>query len=223
MCYTPEMSFSFALIGIAGIIYLQHDTKHKYISYIILFYVLMELLQTVQNYIVNDCDNMLNRILTEVAYVFVIVQPLIWNMYFYFNSKLIEQGLFKAGIGLSLGWIVFNIINRIFYGHFAPATQKDSVYAGNRVCTYKGSSHLYWEWTSANMGDLNATFIMHLLIWFVPALLSTSQFMSAIFILAGALLSLGITVYMGDIKGFTAAWCIISIPIIAIIIGKDIL
>lgn len=217
------MSFGFALLGIAGIIYLKHDTKHKYISYIIFFYVLMELLQTVQNYIVNDCDNVLNRVLTEVAYVFVIVQPLIWNMYFYFNSKPLEQGLFKAGIGLSLGWLVFNVINRVMYGRYQPSTERDSLYSGDKVCTYKGASHLYWKWTSANMGDMNATFITHILIWFIPALLSTSHFLSAIIILAGALLSMVISTYMGDIRGFTAAWCYISIPLIAIILGKDIL
>ena len=221
MCYTPEMSFGFALVGIAGILYLKNDTKHKYISYVIFFYVLMELLQTVQYYIVNDCENIWNRLLTEVAYLFVIVQPLLWNVYFYFNSKPMEQGLFKAAIGLALGWMFFNIINRVYYGQYESKTEKDSVYAGKKVCTYKGTSHLYWEWTSANMGDLNATFIMHLLIWFVPALLSTSQFLSAVLILAGALLSLGITAAMGDVKGFTAAWCYISIPIIAIVIGKD--
>jgi len=222
MCYTPEMSFSFALLGIAGLLYINH-TKHRFVAFIILFYVLMELLQTVQAYLVNDCENIWNRLLTEVAYIFVILQPLIWNIYFYLTSTPMEKGLFKAGMGLSIGWLLFNALGRLMYGRYESQTPTDSVYANNKVCTLKGASHLYWTWTTANLGDLNATFIMHLLIWFIPALLSSTHFFTAILLILGATLSAGITSYMGDLKGFTAAWCYISVPLLGIVFAKDIL
>ena len=220
MCYTPEMSFTFAILGIIGIVYLQ-DSKKRYISYVVFFYVLMELLQTVQYHLVNDCENWWNKTLTEVAYIFVIVQPLVWNAYFYSNSKPIEQGLFKSGIGLSIGWLVFNVIGRLLYGIQGIPTQESGayLYASNKVCTRKASSHLFWNWTSADLGDYNATFIMHLLIWFIPALLSQSHRLTGLIILFGAALSFGVTMYMGDLRGFTAAWCYISIPILAAVFG----
>jgi hypothetical protein len=222
MCYTPEMSFSFALLGIIALLYINH-TKHKFIAFIILFYVLMELLQTVQAYLVNDCKNPWNIFLTEVAYIFVILQPVIWNIYFYLTSTPMEKGLFKAGIGLSIGWLVFNVLGRLMYGRYESQTRTDSLFANDKVCTLKGASHLYWTWTTANLGDLNATFIMHLLIWFIPALLSSTHFFTAIILILGAAVSAAITIYMGDIRGVTAAWCYISVPLLAIIFAKDIL
>lgn len=221
MCYSPEISFGFALLGIGAILYLRNDTRYKYISYVIFFYVLMELLQTVQYYLVNDCENIWNRILTEVAYLFIIVQPLLWNSYFYFNSLRSELGLFKVGIALSIAWIFFSLIGRVLYKVAGTDHSKDSWFYGDKVCTYKGASHLYWKWTSANLGDSNATFLMHMLIWFIPAFLSVTHFTTALLIMLGSILSIVITAYMGDIRASAAAWCYISIPLIGLIIGKD--
>jgi len=223
MCYSPEMSFGFALLGIGAILYLRNDTQHKYISYLIFFYVLMELLQTVQYYLVNDCENIWNRLLTEVAYLFVIVQPLLWNSYFYFNSIASELGLFKVGIALSIAWITVSLIGRLLYKVVGTDHPWDSWFYGDKVCTYKGASHLYWKWTSANLGDLHANFLMHMLIWFIPALLSVTHYTAALLVMAGAIISAGITGYMGDIQAFPSAWCYISIPLVGLIIGKDIL
>ena len=219
MCYTPEMSFGFVLLGFVGLWYVK-DTKKRFLSLLIVFYMLMELLQTVQAYLVNDCDNPWNPLLTEVAYLFVLVQPLLWNFYFYNNSTT-ESGLFKAGIGLAIGWMVFDLAGRLLHGTMRNRTEEDSILIGDRVCTYKGSSHLYWKWTSANLGSMTATHSMYLLIWFVPALLSVGFRSTALIIMAGALASAGITAYMGDVKGFTAAWCFISIPLVALIIGLE--
>ena len=220
MCYSPEMSIMFALLGVAALIYVQ-DSKKAYLSFIIVFYIAMEILQFIQSYLVNDCENRWNRLLTEVAYFFVIVQPLLWNFYFYQNCSSSESGLFKAGIGLSIGWIVFSLLGRLLYGTTRSMTNRDSGLTGDRVCTYKGSSHLYWKWTSANLDDFNATILMYMLVWFVPALLSSSHWITATIILIGAGLSVGINAYMGDLKGFTATWCYLSIPIIAIMIGIE--
>ena len=217
------MSLAFAALGIAGLIYVKDKRKPVFISAVILFYVLMELLQTVQAYIVNDCTNPINISLTEIAYIFVISQPLLWNSFFYLNSLPSEQPLFKVGIALAIGWMIFNILGRILYGTGRPLTETDTVYASDKVCTMKGSSHLYWKWTSANLGDFNATFIMHLLIWFIPALLSVSHLTTAVILILGALASAGITYYMGDMRGFTAAWCYVSIPLVFLIMSRSVI
>jgi len=215
------MSFGFVLIGLAGILYLQNDTKHKYISYVLFFYVLMELLQTVQYYLLNDCENLWNRLLTEVAYVHIILQPILWNAYFYANSTKAEGGLFKAGIALAIAWGVFNLLGRLLYGTPGVEGKTNSWIYGDKSCTYKGASHLYWQWTSADLGEWNATFIMYLLIWFVPALLSVTHFTTGMLIMGAAFLSVIVSGYMGDIREFPAAWCYISIPMLGIVIGKD--
>jgi len=221
MCYTPAMSLAFAGAGAAGITYVMSQKKPSYsIIGILAFYVLMELLQTLQYQITNECDNPINVALTEVAYVFVIVQPLLWNAFFYANALPNESLLFIAGMALSGVWALFNIAGRLFYTPENAQTRKDSMFASNKVCTYRDVSHLYWKWKTANMGDLNATFLAHLMIWFIPALISLSQRTTASIILAGAVLSGLYSLYVGQLDAFAAAWCYISIPIIYIIFAK---
>jgi len=117
-------------------------------------------------------------------------------------------------------WAVFNIAGRILYMPENAQTRKDSVFASDKVCTYRDISHLYWKWKTANLGDLNANFLTHLMIWFIPALISISQRTTASIILAGASLSGLYALYVGQLEAFTAAWCYISIPIIFIVFAK---
>jgi len=217
------MSFSFALLGIGAIVYLQNDTRRKYISYVIFFYVLMELLQTVQYSLLNDCENTLNQMLTEVAFLLIIVQPLLWNFYFYSNSPASEGGIFKVGMALAAAWIAFVLLGRVLYSVPGTNPKKNSWLYGDKVCTYKGTSHLYWQWTTADLGELNATFLMYLLVWFVPGLISVTHFTSSLFLMAGAALGTGLTLLWGDMREFPSIWCYISVPLIGLIIGKDIL
>ena len=62
----------------------------------------MELLQGIQYYYVNQYFNKMNIILTECAYLLVIVQPLFWNIYFYYNSDKYDKYIFMTAICLSL-------------------------------------------------------------------------------------------------------------------------
>jgi hypothetical protein len=209
------MSLTFGIAGVVGIIYLMQQKKRiPGLILILAFYTLMELLQTLQYQITNECDNPINVFLTEVAYVFVIVQPLIWNMFFYANAAPNEALLFMSGIALATVWVLFNVAGRVLYTPANAQTSKDSVFASNKVCTYRDISHLYWKWNTANLGDLNANFLMHLMIWFIPALISLTQRTTASIILAGAAVSALYAAYVGQAEAFTAAWCYISIPIV---------
>ena len=143
MCYTPIMSAGFAFAGVIGIVYLMQQKKQvPGLVLILAFYTFMELLQTLQYQVTNECDNPINLFLTEVAYVFVIVQPLIWNMFFYANAAPNEALLFISGIALASVWILFNVAGRVLYTPENAQTSKDSVFASNKVCTYRDISHL---------------------------------------------------------------------------------
>lgn len=207
----------FAVAGVAGIIYLLQQKKQiPGLIMILAFYTLMELLQTGKYQITNECDNPINVVLTEVAYVFVVAQPLLWNIFFYMNAAPNESLLFISGITLASVWAVFNVAGRILYTPENAQTRKDSVFASNKVCTYRDISHLYWKWKTANMGDMNANFLTHLMIWFIPALISITQRWTAGVIAAGAAVSAAYSAYVGQAEAFTAAWCYISIPIVFI-------
>jgi hypothetical protein len=221
MCYNSTNSFIFATIGFLTIIYINFynlELKKTGIQYILLFYSLMELLQGIQYSYINQCSNILNIFLTEIAYVFVIVQPLIWNIFFYINSNNIEKKIFLTAICLIIFWMFINILSRIMYNKNNLQTKQNSVFASNKVCTKRKLSHLYWEWTSANFGDLNANFLTYLMLWFIPALITVKYFKVSLFLILSALVALFMSYLSGEIFVFTSLWCYISVPIVLIII-----
>jgi hypothetical protein len=182
----------------------------------------MEILQTIQYQFVNECDNPINVALTEVAYIFVLIQPLMWNIFFYMNSASNEKLLFLSGIAMASLWVIFNILGRILYTPENGMTKKDSYLAGNKTCTYRDMSHLYWKWPIANLGDLNATSLMFVVIWFIPALLSITHRTTGLIIAGSATLSLLYAYSVGQVEVMTSAWCYISIPLSYMVFGKTI-
>ena len=222
MCYNSTISFTFFSIGILTTLYIflfVPFIKKTYIYLLLLFYSFMELLQGIQYYYVNQCSNKINIILTECAYVLVILQPLIWNIYYYFNSDKYDKYIFITAIYLYICWIIVNIYGRLTYDkNKSPQTQDNSVYASDKICTKKNKTHLYWEWTSANYRDLNANFLTYLLLWFIPALISNKHRITSIILIISALVGAYITYLSKEPYIFTSVWCYISVPIVLIII-----
>jgi len=74
-------------VGLLTAAWIAKDPKSEKLFLVpLLFYSLMEFLQTVQYFYVNQCSSATNTFLTEIAYVLVIVQPLMWNLFFYYRS-----------------------------------------------------------------------------------------------------------------------------------------
>jgi hypothetical protein len=217
MCYNQPTSFLLFGLGIVSIAYInimKPKLPYQYITFILLFYTCMELLQAIQYSYVNQCDNKINKALTEVAYGFVIVQPLLWNVFFYLNSSGCDKSILMVGIVLSLIWMVVNLLGRIMYTPENRITKESSVFAGDKVCTRQNQSHLFWEWTSANFGEFNANFLMHLLIWFIPALITVQHRIAAILLIISICIGVWMAYISGEYYIFTSAWCYISVPIV---------
>ena len=224
MCYNSTISFTFFAIGIlvSGIIYFGSFTalRRSGIYWLLIFYSLMELLQGVQYYFINECSLWINQFLTEVAYGFVLAQPFIWNWFFYENSLTQEKPMFQVAMWLCLCWVIVNILARVMYKKpgFVAQTKDESVFAGKRVCTKKKLTHLYWEWTSANFGDLNANFLTYLMLWFIPALVSVKHRISSIVLICSALIGAWMSYVAKEPFIFTSVWCYISVPIVLSVI-----
>lgn len=221
MCYSSEISFTFFAIGIVlfGYIYTAVPSlRITNVHWVVLFYTLMELLQTVQYWSVNECDRLVNYYLTEVAYLFVIVQPLMWNVYFCQRSVGREKSIFITAIAMSACWMVVNLLSRMLYNPtYNPQTETHSVFAGNRVCTRKMQSHLYWEWTSYNLGDFTPSYLTYLMLWFIPGFTSShykTNLVSASLAVIGAIM----TYHAGEPFIFASAWCYISVPMMGLIV-----
>ena len=220
MCFNSPISFSFAVIGFlsAAYIFLYSALKKTGIQYILIFYSLMELLQGIQYFFINQCSNLWNIYLTEFAYILVILQPLIWNFYYYKNSNVLDKNIFITAIWLAVAWMIVNIFSRITYDKNGdPQTKQNSVYASDKVCTKKKLSHLYWEWTSANFNDLNANMLTYLMIWLIPALITSKFRKGSIVLICSSLLAAYVSYIKKEIFVFSSLWCYISIPTVLIL------
>ena len=229
MCYSSEMSFSFAFVGIVTTIYimLNNNLNYKYVPMLLIFYSGMELLQGTQYYIVNQCKNPANIILTEIAYLFVILQPLMWNYFYYINSDKSEQKLFLAGIALSISWMATSIYTRVTYtkenGVESHIKNKVNSYIySDSVCTKKNQTHLYWNWTSANIQDFNPTMLMYIMVWFIPAILSSRHRNTSIILIISFIIAYASSVNSNEPFTLTSLWCYFSVPIVLFIIYKNI-
>jgi hypothetical protein len=225
------MSFSFAFIGIVTTIYIYfyNNLNYKYVPMLLLFYSGMELLQGTQYYIVNQCNNPANKLLTELAYLFVLVQPLMWNYFYYVNSNKCDKNIFLTAIALSMCWMATSIYTRLTYtknnGIDSHTKNNDvnSYLFSDSVCTKKNKTHLYWNWTSANIQDFNPTMLMYVMVWFIPALLSARhKSTSMIIILSFIIAYISSSKYSNEPFTLTSLWCYFSVPIVLIIIYKNI-
>jgi hypothetical protein len=188
---------------------------------LLLFYSGMEILQGIQYYIVNECNNPINKLLTEVAYLFVLLQPLMWNFFYYTNSEKCEQKIFMTGMALSLSWIVVHIYTRLIYTK--KNVVKNSYTINDSVCTKKNKGHLYWNWTAADIYDFNPTMLMYVLVWFIPALLSKKHRNTSIIIILSFIMAYFASIYNNEIFVLSSLWCYFSVPIVLLIIYKNML
>ena len=126
MCFNQKYSASFALLCLFSLYFFNKNKKYyeNNLLYIpLIFYALMEVLQTVQYNYVNQYDNIMNKLLTEISYILVVVQPFMWNMIFLYRQRKIKltdfhKGILYCGIILSLIWIIAHILRRFsFYGN----------------------------------------------------------------------------------------------------------
>jgi uncharacterized membrane protein len=221
MCYNATISFIFGAIGLSTYVYIelfQPYLKSTGIQYVLLFYTIMEFLQSIQYSYVNQCANRMNNMLSEIAYVLVIVQPLMWNLFYYINSVECDKKIFTVGMVLSVIWIVINTLARILYKPENGMTKDHSLFASDISCTKSGRTHLFWEWPSANFKDISANYLTYLLIWFVPAFVSNRFRIASIVLFLFACIGALVSIYVDDRRIIPAVWCYISVPMVIVLI-----
>jgi hypothetical protein len=219
MCYSFQMSLSLAIAGVVltGIACNDADARKQYLHVIYGFYTLMEILQTIQYMYVNDCTSWQNSLLTNIAYVLVIVQPLLWNTIFYYRvSDPKDKQIFKLAIVLHIVWMSMNVLSRVLYTSKDDQNNNCGFFNNTKTCTYrKNDSHLYWTWTTKHMPDMTANIFMYLCIWFVPALMVTHTRFASYCLIIAVIIGMIITkLYGTTMLEFPSTWCLISIPML---------
>lgn len=215
MCYNQTMSTIFFLMGLFTTIHSYHSKtmRRNYVPVITGFYTLMELSQSLEYFIINDCDNIWNKILSEVAYILVIVQPLMFHTIGYLrNQKEEDRRVFKVSLTMFLVWICMNVYTRVTF--VDNDLEKWSYLYSNKTCIlrYSPTSHLYWQWAATNLYDYHPNFFSYLLIWFVPPMFVKKERFTNIVVLVTFFIGTIFTAMSTRWEEHASIWCFVSIP-----------
>jgi len=222
MCFSQEYSGSFALFGLISLYIFKDNKKIKenLLFIPIVFYTIMEILQTIQYSFVNQCENPINRYLTELAYILILVQPIMWNILFLKKKNKLRtnfhEGILYLGIILCAVWMLGFIFRRFdFWGNMPPENiDNQEGCQGTKVCTYKNKGeHLYWNFDLRNRPGLDANWFMFFCIWLIPLFLIPGEKVLFSSITSGLLFSYFYTLYKKQNRHILASlWCLISSP-----------
>lgn len=219
MCFTKEISGIFATIGIIATIISIQKKSNSFIIY--LFYTIMELLQTVQHSSLNECNNTNNIFYTKIAFILVMVQPMLWNYHRYMNNK---SDVFKFALIASIIWAISFAIRiiPITNDHYIKI-DCDNMAVGEIWCTKKNSTdnHLSWYFPLYTYGGLEANYYCMLLLWFLPALWEDKYGIAKC---AYWFFQLFVTsLVVNNYHAYPSTWCILSVPIITFMALVDFL
>ena len=174
----------------------------------------MELSQTIEYYYVNKCDNVMNKLLSELAYFLVIIQPLMFHTIGLLrNNNVEDKKVFKVGMTIHIIWILFNLYSRFAYDSGSEdANIKWSWMYSNKTCImrYNPTSHLYWQWTAKNLYDYHPNLFSYMSIWFIPPLFVKKERFTSILVISSFIVG---TILTERWEEHASIWCFVSIPV----------
>ena len=229
MCFNQKYSALFATLGAMATVavWFKKGAGHNLLYIPLIFYTFMEILQTVQYNYVNVCDET-NRFLTEIAYVLILVQPLMWNMIFLHKKRSPPlsghyKGIIVCAIVLCLTWILAHVLRRFsFYG---KKNDNDEITSGDQICTFKKEDeHLYWTYELFTKPGMDANWFMYMALWFIPGLLIPGETMTIAWLAAGFIGSWAYVRMKGHTHHITPSlWCLSSAPTLVMNVAYSLL
>ena len=204
MCFSENISLAIGLFGILSSLYFFN--KNLYASIGIGYFSLMEILQFFQYKVINDCNNNINKLLTNIGYIHICFQPLfvnIWLFAFTKNPNFIFLYLsFFAGLLLA---------TRLFYvSDDELCDAKNEPLCGEKTCAISGEKHIAWNirlrapgkyWFTPSIG-------LHFFMWVIPAIVIFQLKPLIALILTGPYLGILLT---NNKNEQPAVWCYTSI------------
>lgn len=218
MCYNQPMSILFSSLGAWATLYTFKNKvlRNNYLHLITGFYTIMELSQALEYTYVNQCGGMINKVLSEFAYLLVIVQPLLFHTVGYLrNNNSDDRKIFKVSITMFLVWMFCNIYSRLIYSEETDPGFKWSYLYSNNTCIMRhtNTSHLYWQWAAQNMYDYHANFFSYLLIWFIPPLFVKKERKIHTTVILSFIVGTFLTMLNNRWEEHASIWCFVSIPV----------
>eukprot|EP01028_Stygiella_incarcerata_P009021 TRINITY_DN40_c0_g1_i1.p1 TRINITY_DN40_c0_g1~~TRINITY_DN40_c0_g1_i1.p1 ORF type:complete len:243 (-),score=32.60 TRINITY_DN40_c0_g1_i1:54-782(-) len=223
MCFNQPMSLTFALMGLAVAAYVYIVKKNTSMAIGIMYFFGMEFLQFWQYFFIDDCESMVNRVLTYVGFLHICFQPYFTHMMSSSFSKGNSRRVWNFTMRLCLiaGFYI------VFSSAMAPWSPRPSTeetpsfdwLRGKRLCTYSGVYHLAWSVPLYEPTYFMPNLFLHFFVMFAPFFAWGSLFMAlqgAILFATGPLLSSYIT---PNLHEQASIWCFFSIMQVTVMVA----
>eukprot|EP00049_Salpingoeca_infusionum_P006935 m.113006 g.113006 ORF g.113006 m.113006 type:complete len:323 (-) comp13498_c0_seq1:502-1470(-) len=222
MCFSKEMSGTFALIGLFISGWVKYKTSNTQLAMGVFYFFLMEFLQFFQYLVIDDCDNWWNQFLTVLGFLHICFQP-------YF-THIINSALTKSPTNL---WQYVPILRlclvggtmlflRWVFADYAQMTINDANPStewlrGEKLCTFSGKYHLAWSVPMYDPTYWSPGAAIHSFMMFAPFfVLKKDMVIQGVFLwLTGPLLAAYIT---PNLMEQASIWCFFSISQIGIML-----
>jgi len=222
MCFNIYQSLILFILGSYISIKLYNKSLY-YKMMIILYYTLMELVQTLGYLYIDQCETNINFALTICSHILVIFQPFLWN--FYRTRTNSNKTIFNFSCILSLIWS-FIFTYRLFYGKLGYGVtygylDYNEINVGDEYCMLNGVNHIIWKLPYKSSNGLEPNYFTYLLLWFVPAIYEDYY---GYYKLLFWLIQVNITnIISGSVHELSSIWCLFSIPYLCFYFYKYIL
>ncbi|XXQ36695.1 Family of unknown function (DUF5765) [Plasmodiophora brassicae] len=225
MCFSQGQSFFFAAVGFLIAAFLFRN-GHTRLAKGVFYFFLMECLQGVQYFVIDECDNPVNKLLTVAGYLHICFQPFAVHWLKDFNnpemqarSEGIRRICFLGGVVLFAKFLMYPWSTD--EGIFAPGCVGGGTrewLRGSRqqgICTYRGVRHLAWSVPLYDSTYFSPGVGLHCFLMFAPYFSSGKAvhlLFGSFFFLSGPFLATCLT---PNLQEQASIWCFFSIAQIA--------
>lgn len=145
MCWNQEISLSIATAGFVGAYYLKNKTDDPYCWTPVAYFAGMELLQGLTYFVINDCQNPVNKTLTVLSYLHICFQPIFSNIFFmYFISKEKRKKAMKWVMPLCVVSSLL-VLQKLFIYEGCGLCRPAEAFCADKVCSYFANWHIGWQ------------------------------------------------------------------------------
>jgi hypothetical protein len=147
MCFTSGVSLVTFLFG-CGVSLFLHQRHHNTLASSVFVINLMELIQYLQYFYIDDCDHVMNTLLTMIAYVHICFQP--WMVTHFLSGCL--QGRHSRELAFTKQLCLVTaaaLIGRLIIVYDA-CDQTRMQMCGKQFCSYSGKYHIAWTFRFAD-------------------------------------------------------------------------
>jgi hypothetical protein len=218
------MSLTFAVMGLALAAYVYFVKKNTRMAIGIVYFFGMEFLQFWQYFFIDECESVVNKVLTYAGFLHICFQPYFTHLMGSAFSKGSSKRLWNFVMRLCLVAAFYMILSSAMapWDPRGPLTADNPSFdwlRGNRLCTYSGVYHLAWSVPLYEPTYFMPNLFLHFFVMFTPFFVWGSWFMAlqgVLLLLTGPVLSALIT---PNLQEQASIWCFFSIMQITVMVA----